>query len=81
MRKVNMSVMERLALHFGTKTVDDLCKKIDIPAGTYGYWRWKGKVPMRTIIKIAHDHGLNVDWIVSGEGEKYSNNEDHGEAV
>lgn len=70
MERVNFVVMDRIALALGTRTRIELCEKTKIPLGTYDTWRWKNYIPKMAIIKIAHDHRLNPNWIITGEGNR-----------
>jgi hypothetical protein len=68
MKRVDFEVMDRVAFALGSRTRVELCKKINTPLNTYDSWKRKGYVSKSAIIKIAHDHGLNLNWVLTGEG-------------
>ena len=62
------AVVDRLRAVYGVKDDSELTKAMDQKRSTVGNWRNRGTVPYTECVKVAGQHGISLDWLLTGEG-------------
>lgn len=69
------AILARIQHHFNAKTRKEMMQKWDIPYASYKAWVNRRSIPKQRLIELAEREGLHLEWILTGEGEKYANKE------
>ncbi len=64
-------IIDRLKAIYGVKTRVDLAKKMDVSLGTYDNWMARDHIPDKHLRVEAEKNNVHLDWLITGEGEKY----------
>ena len=66
-------VIERLKVLLSATTDQDIARALGVSKPTISSWRQRDTVPYAFCIQIAKERGLQLDWLLLGEGEMYKN--------
>jgi len=64
-------ILNRLMTVFNVDTDSSLSAIIKIPARTISTWRTRNSTPYELCLSVAKEKNLNLNWLLTGEGEMY----------
>jgi len=64
-------IFVRISLVLEVATRKEMIKKMGFAYDTYKTWRHLDRIPERRLNDFAEKHGLNIQWLITGEGERY----------
>jgi len=67
-------VLERIASVVGAKTKADIARTLNYAPTTVSWWTYRRRnptFPIYPIMRVSDRYGVSVDWLRTGEGEKY----------
>lgn len=62
------AVLGRMMGLLGVKTDSELARALPVNRQTLASWRKRDSVPYLECIKFCEDHGVSLDWLLTGEG-------------
>jgi len=68
-------ILKRIAYQLGLSTNKQLANYLGISYETLNTWIQRDNIPFRIITKIAQDELFSYDWLLTGKGEKFLNDE------
>ncbi|MDT4868198.1 Bacteriophage CI repressor helix-turn-helix domain protein [compost metagenome] len=63
------AVLDRLQKVLGVKNDTQLGEALQVNRSTVGNWRNRDSVPYTICVDAAIEHGVSLDWLLTGEGE------------
>lgn len=64
-------LVERLRNLYGVKNDTALARELGVKPPSVQGWRNTGKLGAKTLYRVAYTKDLRVEWLETGEGEKY----------
>ena len=68
-------IVDRLKALYGVKTRVDLTQKMNVSLGTYDNWMARDHIPDKHLRVEAEKNNVHLEWLTTGEGEKYKLNQ------
>lgn len=63
------AVLSRLAIVMETKTDRALAAALGVSPTTFSSWKSRNSPPYEKCVDIAQEHGVSLDWLLTGRGE------------
>lgn len=65
------AALDRILKSTGTRTQVELTALLGIKQSSISYAKKRGNIPSDWLLKLYRSHGLNPDWLLTGEGPRY----------
>jgi hypothetical protein len=66
-------LLSRMMIAYKVKKFKDLAEKLGVSSNTVDVWKRRGSIPEKNILKCINMTACNEDWLLSGVGEMYKN--------
>lgn len=71
-------ILERLKIIRGERTQEEFAARFDLKSNTYSYIEKYGKtLSLELLRKIAKQEGINLNWLITGQGDLHYSDEPH----